>query len=508
MGWCHFCKTHKSKWFRWIYRDRLLLLTIGSVIFGITLGFIMRFAELNSIQRYYWGFLGDVIMMNMLKCTIVPLIILSILTGVASLAEGGSQLSMYAVVYYILTTVTAIILGILLVLGIGPGWNIESTQIMTATNITQEKQVADGLLDIVRNMFPPNIIEALFNQASTARSEDNTKIIVTYGGSQNVLGMITFCSCFGYYLGQLANEKNDAAQSALLLFNGLNEALMRMVDLMMWYVPIGLIFLISCKIMSMGDDMGAIWLALGKFIITTLLGLFIHGFVILPLIYYAIVRQNPFRFMAGVSQAMITAFANASTAATLPITMRCVEQNNRIDPRVTRFMLPLGATINMDGTALYEAVAAIFIAQMTGVNLGLGQVITIAVTATAASIGAAAIPSAGLITLIIVLTAVGLPTEPIALILTVDWLLDRVRTALNVWGDAVGCGIVQHLNQEYLNKSIPEFLTQVENSALIDGNDSILCNLRSKPYAVKDEEDIRNISYVGKATQIGKVSEV
>ena len=165
----------------------------------------------------------------------------------------------------------------------------------------------------------------------------------------------------------------------------------------------------------------------------------------------------------GVAQAMITAFANASSAATMPITMRNLEINNKIDIRVTRFMLPLGATINMDGTALYEAVAALFIAQLSGVNLGFGEIITVAVTSTAASIGAAAVPSAGLITLIIVLTAVGLPTDDIALILTVDWFLDRIRTAINVWGDSVGCGIVAHFAREELANTPNHLLEGKEN---------------------------------------------
>lgn len=541
-----------------MYENRLLLVTIAAVVIGVALGFIMRAAEFNALQRYYWGYPGDVIMMNMLKCIIVPLIVFSIVTGVASLAESSGVLSLYAVIYYLTTTILAIILGIIMSVAIKPGKNVNRAGTQSSSKSLPTKSVADGLLDIIRNMFPNNIIQASFEQASSAISQDPaiSKAVldfnsssaltafaytnymnqnVTYvawndadyrqlltsvttktsigmawtlwtppldikhgmevdikpdvpelqmvpsikmGGSQNVLGLIVFCSAFGFYLGKLAKNNNSAARSALLLFNGLNDAIMCMVDLIMYYVPIGLLFLISRKIMDMPDDMGPTWAALGLFVCTSIVSLLIHGFIVLPLIYFLMVRKNPFRFLKGVLQAMVTAFANASSAATMPITMRNLEMNLLVDPRVTRFMLPLGATINMDGTALYEAVAALFIAQLSGVNLSFGQIITVAVTSTAASIGAAAVPSAGLITLIIVLTAVDLPTDDIALILTIDWFLDRIRTAINVWGDSVGCGIVSHLCRDVLSASKAEYLTG--NVGPEDGSESDSSSQSSK----------------------------
>jgi len=427
---------------------------------------VMRLAEFDSVQRYYWGFLGDVVMMNMLKSIIVPLITFSIITGVASLAESGGKLSLYAVIYYLSTTVIAIILGIVMSVLIKPGKGVpdefKTDDAFENANV-KPKGVADGLLDIIRNCFPRNVVEATFNQASTYRLENPstnvTSIVVEYGGSQNVLGLIVFCSTLGFFLGKLSFKGNKSARQVLSLISGLNDAIMEMVDLIMWYVPIGLLFLISKKIMDMPEDMGSIWAALGMFAVTSIASLFIHGLIILPLIYFLVTRQNPLTFFLGVLQAIVTAFANASSAATLPITLRNLEVNNKIDQRVTRFMLPLGATINMDGTALYEAIAALFIAQLEGIELGFGQIITVAITSTAASIGAAAVPSAGLITLIIVLQAVGLPTNNISLILTIDWFIDRIRTMVNVWGDAVGCGIVQHLNKEYLESTRAEYIS-------------------------------------------------
>ena len=151
-------------------------------------------------------------------------------------------------------------------------------------------------------------------------------------------------------------------------------------------------------------------------------------------------------------QAIMTAWGTASSSATLPVTINCLEEKNDVDPRISRFVLPIGATINMDGTALYEAVAAIFIAQMVGTELDIGQIVAISITATAASIGAAGIPQAGLVTMVMVLDTVGLPSNLVSMILSVDWLLDRFRTAINVLGDSIGAGIVSHLSQKELEK--------------------------------------------------------
>jgi len=237
-------------------------------------------------------------------------------------------------------------------------------------------------------------------------------------------------------------------------FNSLSEASLRLVGWVIWFSPIGVCSLIAAKVAEM-DDLLIVVTKLGFYLVTALVGLAIHGFVTLPLIYAVVVRMNPFAYMRRCLQALVTAFATASSSATLPVTIRCVEENNHVDKRVTSFVLPVGATINMDGTAMYEAAAALFIAQLNGLTLSAGEIITTSLTATVASIGAAGVPSGGLVTMIIVLNAIGLPDTDIAYILAVDWLLDRFRTVINVWGDAVGAGIVQHLCRRQLQESSP-----------------------------------------------------
>merc|ERR1719187_2694339 len=187
---------------------------------------------------------------------------------------------------------------------------------------------------------------------------------------------------------------------------------------------------------------------LGWYFMTVMLGLIMHGFIVLPLIYSVCTRSLPFRFIANMTNAFTTAFGTGSSSATLPVTIALLEEKNGVDPRICRFVLPIGATINMDGTGLYEAVAAIFIAQVNGLPLTIVQIMAISITATAASIGAAGIPQAGLVTMVMVLETVGLPPEDVTIILAVDWLLDRFRTAINVLGDSLGAGLVAHLSRE------------------------------------------------------------
>merc|ERR1712212_907160 len=227
--------------------------------------------------------------------------------------------------------------------------------------------------------------------------------------------------------------------------------MMKITNWVVHLAPVGVAFLIAGEILHM-KSVYAELIKLGWYLITVTLGITIQGFIILPIIYGLVTKTLPFRFIGKMGPALATAFGTASSSATLPITINSLEQGNKIDPRISRFVLPIGATINMDGTALYEAVAAIFIAQMTGMNPTLGQIIIISITATAASIGAAGIPHAGLVTLVMVLETVGLPSEAVSIIMSVDWLVDRVRTAVNVLGDAFGAAIVGHLSKEELRK--------------------------------------------------------
>uniref|UniRef100_A0A674C7A6 Amino acid transporter n=1 Tax=Salmo trutta TaxID=8032 RepID=A0A674C7A6_SALTR len=410
----------------------------------IGLGVLVReYASLSHLDKQYFGFPGD-ILMRMLKLVILPLIISSMITGVAALdSDVSGKIGLRAVVYYLTTTIIAVLLGIALVITIKPGVSQKAENI-DRTEVTQNVNTVDTLLDLVRNMFPENIVQACFQQV---RNITKDYIIVgSYSDGLNVLGLIVFCVAFGLVIGKMG----ERGRILLEFFDALNEATMRLVQIIMCYMPVGILFLIAAKIIEVED--WEIFRKLGMYMVTVLSGLAIHSTVFLPLIYFVIVRKNPYTFALGMAQALVTALMISSSSATLPVTFRCAEENLRIDKRITRFVLPVGATINMDGTALYEAVAAIFIAQLNDYDLDVGQIVTISVTATVASIGAAGVPNAGFVTMVIVLTAVGLPANDVTLIIAVDWLLDRFRTMINVLGDAYGAGIVQKLSRRELER--------------------------------------------------------
>ncbi|KAM9746560.1 solute carrier family 1 member 9 isoform 2-T4 [Menidia menidia] len=436
----------------------LLGLTVLGVILGAVFGMVLRYMMVKDGSALTMvSFPGD-ILMRMLKMLILPLIISSLITGLAGLdARSSGRMGSRAMVYYMSTTIIAAILGVILVLGIHPG--NPKLRGNTASSVPRNQEVSslDAFLDLIRNLFPENLVQACFQQVQTVLKKvpvvapnQSEPIIVSrkkleYKWGMNVLGLIGFFITFGICMGRMGERGKVMCD----FFNVLNEIIMTMVSMIMWYSPVGIASLIAGKIAAIGD-LEVVARQLGMYMVTVIVGLMIHGGLILPAIFFAITRKSPLVFYKGIFQAWITALGTASSAGTLPVTFRCLEENLKIDKRVTRFVLPIGATINMDGTALYEAVAAIFIAQMNDISLDGGQIITVSMTATLASVGAASIPSAGLVTMLLILTAVGLPTQDISLLIAVDWLLDRMRTSINVVGDSFGAGIVDHLSKAEL----------------------------------------------------------
>ncbi|CAL8365034.1 excitatory amino acid transporter 2a [Gadus morhua] len=442
-----------------IMNNMVLTLTILGVFLGSISGMLLRhIAPLPPDVVMIISFPGE-ILMRMLKMLILPLVVSSLVTGLAGLdAKSSGRLGTRAMVYYMSTTVIAAVLGVILVIVIHPG-NPKLKANLGHGKKNDDVSSVDAFFDLIRNLFPENLVQACFQQIQTVMtkvpvptnrtrgpSRFTIKRSLQFKGGMNVLGLIGFFVAFGIIMGKMGEK----ARLMLEFFNILNEIVMKLVGAIMWYSPLGIACLICGKIISIAD-LEVVARQLGMYMVTVIVGLIIHGGIFLPLIYFVICKKNPYTFFMGIFQAWVTALGTASSAGTLPVTFRCLEENLGIDKRVTRFVLPVGATINMDGTALYEAVAAIFIAQMNGIDLDWGQIITVSMTATLASVGAASIPSAGLVTMLLILTAVGLPTEDISLLVAVDWLLDRFRTSVNVVGDSYGAGIVYHLSKDELD---------------------------------------------------------
>jgi len=432
------------------------------VIFGMAL----RTREERWTERevMYVSYVGK-LFLRMLKALILPLIVPSLVAAVGSLDMSISgKVGGRAVAYYMSTTVLAVILGIILVSTIHPGRpGTKGEDDITKAGESRNVTAADTLLDLARNLCPPNLIQATIQQYRTVltypgegkRMEDGVerdgsnlytwKISGEFTNGTNILGLVFFA----VFLGVTLAIMEERGKPLLDFFTCLSEAMMTITTWVIYMAPIGVFFLIGGQILEM-KDFSVVAGQLGLYFTTVLIGLFVHGFVVLPIIFTICTRQLPFRFIANMTNAFTTAFGTASSSATLPVTINLLEEKNGVDPRIARFVLPIGATINMDGTALYEAVAAIFISQVRNMPMSIGQIIAISITATAASIGAAGIPQAGLVTMVMVLDTVGLPAEDVTIILAVDWLLDRFRTAINVLGDSIGAGLVYHLSKDEL----------------------------------------------------------
>uniref|UniRef100_A0A8C4Y3R7 Amino acid transporter n=1 Tax=Gopherus evgoodei TaxID=1825980 RepID=A0A8C4Y3R7_9SAUR len=406
------------------------------VILGTVFGGLLRLLPpLGEDLLVLISFPGD-ILMRMLKMLILPLVISSLISGLAGLdAKSSGHMGTRAMVYYMSTTVLAAVLGVILVQSIHPG----DPKLKTVTGMAEmgeEVSSLDAFLDLIRNLFPENLVQACFQQVQTVsqkvpvppqvvRQENVTRLLpgnlsllnapvteislgpsaltqkrLEFKAGMNVLGLIGFFIAFGVVMGQMGEQAKPMAD----FFNILNEIIMQLVAMIMWYSPFGIASLICGKLAGL-QDLELVARQLGLYMVTVALGLLLHGALVLPLIFFGVTRQNPFAFYAGIFQAWLTALGTASSAGTLPVTFRCLEENLGVDRRVTRLVLPIGATINMDGTALYEAVAAIFIAQMNNIALDGGQIATVR---------------------------------------------DRLRTSINVVGDSFGAGIVYYLSQAEL----------------------------------------------------------
>ncbi|WP_040249170.1 dicarboxylate/amino acid:cation symporter [Psychroserpens mesophilus] len=449
------------------------------IIIGMVLGII--WALLSSTMGWSsftinWIDPFGTIFINLLKLIAVPLVLFSIISGVANIGDpnslgrmGGKTLGIY-----LITTIMAISLGLLLVNTIKPGELIDD-QSRIDNRISYEIW-ADSqgyeLKDGINYLKDPEYFERAQEISELTKSELQEAAVADkletvqkrkestplqplidivpsnffYSLSNNglMLQIIFFAVFFGVCLLFIPLDK---AKPVLNLVDGINEVFLKMVDIVMQAAPFFVFALLAGVVSKMaGDDIGKvieIFKGLSWYSLTVLAGLLLMIFVVYPIILKAFVKKIPYSgFFKAMSPAQTLAFSTSSSAATLPVTMECVEQNLGVNKKISSFVLPIGATVNMDGTSLYQAVAVIFLAQMHMIDLTVAQQVTVVLTATLASIGSAAVPSAGLVMLIIVLDSVGLNPAWIAIIFPVDRILDMFRTVVNVTGDATVCSII------------------------------------------------------------------
>ncbi len=397
------------------------------MIFGIVVGAFCGWFFGKEMEAVAW--LGEMFL-DTLKMLVIPLIVSSMIVGISGLGDirKVGQTGLITLVYFTVTTAISVTLGLIVVNLMQPGKGLDLTVSEIPEKVAGKEAV--GITDILQTFVSPNLIDSM------ARME--------------ILPIIVFSLIFGGVLTTLG----DRGKPVIGFFDGMNEAIMKIVHLVMYVAPVGVFALISSKLGAAGG--GELFLIevmkIGKYTLTVIVGLLIHAVVVLPLILFVVTGRNPLLYLKNVTAALTTAFSTASSSATLPVTIECAEEKNKVSRKASLFVLPLGATVNMDGTALYESVAAIFIAQMAGIHLGFGEQVIVFLTATLAAVGAAGIPEAGLITMVMVLQSVGLPLEGIGMLLSIDWFLDRCRTTTNVWGDSVGAAVVDVLEVKYVEK--------------------------------------------------------
>jgi Na+/H+-dicarboxylate symporter len=415
----------------------LIAIALGAVAGWLT-GETAGIAGITAYSVY--DFVGT-IFINALKMLIVPLISSSIIVGIAGIGSSGNlrALGYKTFTFYVLTTLLAILVGLFMMNTIRPGISDGEPVGMLLALDMETENVTDNLtgrgsrdiVDVFMRAVPPNIVAA--------------------AAEGQMLGIIFFCLLFGYFMTRLEHEY---AEPLMKFWTGVFHVMMHITEWVMRFAPIGVFGLVARVVAKTGFDAAG---PLVAFAVVILLSLLAHILITMPLLLRYIGGIRPYRYMKTMSPAMLTAFSTASSSATLPVTMECVEEEAGVSNRISSFVLPLGATVNMNGTALYECGAVLFLAQAYGADLGVLTQIVIVATALITSIGVAGIPSASLVAIAIILAAVGLPMEAIAVLFVFDRVLDMARTSVNVFGDSCCAAIVARLDGEQLK---PELLVE------------------------------------------------
>jgi Na+/H+-dicarboxylate symporter len=374
----------------------------------------------------YVSWMG-VIFLRGLNMVVVPLILSSIISGVASIGSGSNlgRLGMKTMSFYVITSLIAILIGLFFVNLFQPGVGANLGNAETLNNLPT---ASTSVSDILIRTIPDNIFNAM--------------------AQGQILPVIFFAILFGFFITQIQTEKQEIL---VRLFDSVFEVMMKITMFIIRFTPLGVFAIVSKEVAKNAGSLGNIAGSLGIYMLTVFVALIVHAGIILPLAVKVIGKADPYKHFRNMATPLLTAFSTSSSNAALPLSMEATEHKNGVSAKITSFTLPLGATVNMNGTALYECVAVIFIAQAYGIHLSMGQQAIVVLTALLAAIGSAGIPMAGLVMMTIVLTAVNLPLEGVGLILAVDRILDMSRTTVNVWGDTCAAVIVAKSEGEKLN---------------------------------------------------------
>ena len=430
---------------------QILIGIVAGIVFGLLLNYAVSSGvnpELLGGVKQLFTYGGD-IFLRLLRMVIVPLVFSSIFMAVVNLGavKELGKIGVVTILYYVTTTAVAVLVGLLLVNIIHPGHGIDPTVL---ESLAMHKGVPEQVAAVQAE--GKNVVFVILNTLINI-IPDNAAAAFAHGDILQIIFFSIFCALIAGLLG----KKTEPLKNVV---SALDLIMQKAVSLIMIIAPYCIFFLVCSLCMDLGFSSLA---ALARYAFTVIIGLAIHSCICLPLLVVIFARRNPLSLMRSVMPALLTAWSTASSAATLPLTMECLKNRAKIDERIGNFVAALGATINMDGTALYESVAVIFIAELMGIPLPLTMQVVVFITATLAAIGAAAIPGAGMVTMGIVLSAVGLPLEGIGLILVIDRVLDQFRTAVNVWGDVTAAAVVNTVEGRTVTRTT---VREEETSAL------------------------------------------
>ncbi|KAL5004873.1 hypothetical protein ScPMuIL_018329 [Solemya velum] len=445
---------------RFIKRNLLLILTVTGIVSGFALGFGLRKAELSRSAILWIGMPGE-LFLRLLKLMILPLIVCSVISGTASVdAKSNGKISAVAFIYILTTNALSAMVGVLVSLLILPAES--SIHIINSENITNKMETEDVFADLLRNLMPNNIVQATFQQTATKYSHpaglhsggatnvtSTVKSLRTVGGI-NVLGLIFTC----VMLGIAANGVKEKARPFIAFFTSATDIVMATLRWVLWLTPVGIASLVTVSIASQ-KDVTTVFSQLGMFVIAVTVGIAVMHVLILPAIFFVIVRRNPYTFLLNIVKGWLIAFATTSTAAAMPELFHGCERKNKIDKRIVRFVIPFCVTLNADGSAVYIVTAAMFVGNMYGGVLGTGDIVLIGILVTFLSLALPSVPSSSIVVLVMLLTSLNIPSSGVALLFAVEWYLDRIRTACNAASHTLCCGITSKFCADGLSK-LPE----------------------------------------------------
>ncbi|XP_020299760.1 excitatory amino acid transporter 3-like [Pseudomyrmex gracilis] len=450
-----------------VLKHKLIVSIIIGVAIGITCGMSFKLSGKSWSEReiMYIKFPGE-LFLRLVNCLILPLVTSSIISATCNLTRSG-RIGLMALYYYLTTTTIGITLCVVLVQTIRPG-EVTRVENVTMPVFTRTSMTIDTILDLIRNVIPENIIDACMYQYQTVLEQppnasavpiEEWIITSKYVNGTNVLGLVFHSLLLGVAIGQLEMEEGKPLSNFCTSFAD------TMLIIMKWITkaaPVAVPFLIAGRILEI-EDFGNTLSHLGFYVLTVFIGLITQGFIILPLLHWIITRKSSYKIISKLGPSFAAAIGTSSSTATVPHTIRSLESLG-INSEVTKFLVPIGAALNLDGIALYESVGAIFIIQLRGLQFPLFKIIIISITCTLSCVGSAGIPSGGYMMLIMVLNSLDVPVEDVTLIIAIDWLVDRFRTAINIIGDALGASIITQFYEIALEKEKTRRLESIEKA--------------------------------------------